>query len=46
MKIPCHLNLAICYHKQKEYSHALHFAKKAADIDPANAKALYRVGMA
>ncbi|XP_042897020.1 peptidyl-prolyl cis-trans isomerase D [Parasteatoda tepidariorum] len=44
--VPCILNSAACKLKLKQYDRALEDCDEALDIDPTNAKALYRRGQA
>ena len=38
----CHLNLAMCFLKLKNFNKCVENASNALDLDPANPKALYR----
>jgi len=46
VKLPCYLNLAACFLKQKNYKSTIENATKALEIDPLNIKALWRRGVA
>jgi len=42
MKVPCHLNYAICLIKEKKWKDALEQTDKVLEIEPKNIKGLYR----
>ncbi|XP_033823643.1 peptidyl-prolyl cis-trans isomerase FKBP4 [Periophthalmus magnuspinnatus] len=46
LRLAAHLNLAMCYLKIQEPSHALDSCDKALELDPTNEKALFRRGEA
>jgi FK506-binding protein 4/5 len=46
LKLVCHLNMAACNLKLKEYKSVLEDCKKALEIEPKNIKALFRRGQA
>lgn len=46
IKLSCHINIAACQLKTKEYDEVVQHCTKALDIDPDNEKALYRRGCA
>jgi len=45
LKIPCHLNYAICLIKEKNWKDALEQTDKVLEIDSKNIKGLYRKGL-
>jgi len=45
MKVPCHLNHAICLIKEKKWKDALEQTEKVLEVEPKNIKGLYRKGL-
>uniref|UniRef100_A0A6S9XL77 Uncharacterized protein n=1 Tax=Chrysotila carterae TaxID=13221 RepID=A0A6S9XL77_CHRCT len=44
VKLPCHLNLAVCSMKLGNHTHAITHCSQVLNVEPDNAKALYRRG--
>jgi len=45
MKVPCHLNYAICLIKEKKWKEALEQTDKVLEVESKNIKGLYRKGL-